>query len=171
MRTVVESGQDSLCTSINSPCQTTRLPLQMKLHVHIQQVLKGLPGDFTDRALGYTGEQGVAQFAEGGGEYSRCSVYHISSRVLGTLQAGPCFLLPVFLSISFPGLAPALRMALTCPARCARVPLLPALSLYSPTCNREPPPPATAQFCPQQDEATHIQLYWPPPGSTHCSPP
>jgi hypothetical protein len=44
-------NQDSLGSPIDRPGQTTRLPLQVELHVHTKQVLKGLPGHFSDGPL------------------------------------------------------------------------------------------------------------------------
>jgi hypothetical protein len=54
----------SLGSAIDGACQSARLPGQVKLEVHVEQMLKRLPGDFPDRALPDVGEHGVEELAK-----------------------------------------------------------------------------------------------------------
>ena len=68
-------ASDSLCSSIYGPRQPARLPFKVKLHVHVQEMLERLSGDFADGTLGYTGKEGVTELAKGGCEYSGRAVW------------------------------------------------------------------------------------------------
>jgi len=67
--------RDSLCPSINRPRQTPSLPLQMKLHIHLQQMLKRFPRHFPDSSLRDTGEKGTSQLAKYRRQDSRNPIY------------------------------------------------------------------------------------------------
>lgn len=60
--------QHSLNPPIQRPQQPPRLPIQMKRHIHRQQVTERVPRDLTDGSLGDGREDCVAEFGEEGGE-------------------------------------------------------------------------------------------------------
>ena len=69
---LIENGQKSekgilLRSTINGSRQTSSLPLQMEFHIQIEEVLKCLSRNFTDRSLANVGKDGVEKFTREGG--------------------------------------------------------------------------------------------------------
>jgi len=56
-----QKRRDPLGSPIDSPRQPTRLPRQMELEIHSQQMLERFPRDLPNRALSDGGEDGVSE--------------------------------------------------------------------------------------------------------------
>lgn len=63
-----------LSSTVDGSGETASLTLQMKLHIHIQEVLESLSGHFSDCILGDRGKNCVSKLSKEGGQDSRGAI-------------------------------------------------------------------------------------------------
>lgn len=72
----------SLRSPIDRSGQTTRLPLEVELHVHIEQMLERLSCDLPDSPLRNRCKDCISQLSKHRRQDSGCSVYSLSTFIL-----------------------------------------------------------------------------------------
>ena len=68
---------DTLCSSIDSSCQTTGLPRQVEVQVQLEQMVEDGGGNTTDGFLSHTCKDGIAKFLEDGGAYPSGTIWMV----------------------------------------------------------------------------------------------